>query len=193
MKHQIRFLLPLVGVAFAIAAVTSPVSADDITDEIEAALLFYQDGDISQAKEALDFASQLLAQKKAESLGSYLPEPLDGWSIVDTDTSAAGAAMFGGGVTATQTYSNGSTDCTVTLVGDSPMLQMMAMMFSNPSAVGASGGRMQRVGRQKAIITAEGEVQLMVNNFFITINGGASEEDKIAYAGGVDYAGLADF
>src|SRR3546814_3473091 len=71
-------------------------SADEIADEIRNALTLYEAGEVAEAKDALDFAAQLLSQRKAAALSAHLPEPLSGWTAEDEEAGSGG--MFGAGI-----------------------------------------------------------------------------------------------
>ena len=78
--------------------------ADEITNTINEALTQYKNGEYSEAVGNLDYASQMIRQKKSEGLADYLPQPLDGWELSNTESSAAGGAMLGGMVSAERIY-----------------------------------------------------------------------------------------
>jgi len=166
--------------------------ADEIADEIKAALQSYQAGNISEARSNLEFAMQLLAQKKAGDLVSALPAPLPGWEAEDEQSSAP-MGLFGGGVSATRTYRKDDREVRISVLGDSPMLQAVAAMFDNPSIISASGGRVKRVGGQKVIVTGDGEFQLMAGKMMLTIDGNADQKDKEAYLQKIDIKKLSGF
>ena len=74
------------------------------------------------------------------------------------------------------------------------MLQGVMMMFSNPMYATSSGGKMQKIAGQKAIVTFDpererGSIKFVVNNrYYIEINGKkASEEEIMAYAEAIDF------
>jgi len=172
---------------------------DDVIQSINEGLEFYQGGEFAEATSSLNYAVQLIQQKKGESLGGLLPEPLEGWAAEDSQSQAAGAAMFGGGVTAERRYTRGSSRIDIRIVTDSPMLQGIMMMFSNPMFATADGGKMERIGRQKAIVKyngagKSGDVQMVVDNrFLVTVEGDAvSRDELLAYAGAIDTKKLAD-
>jgi hypothetical protein len=54
-------------VLVAVVGVVGAARADDISDAIDQARKFYQSGDLANAKQSLDFASQLIGQKNAQS------------------------------------------------------------------------------------------------------------------------------
>ena len=172
--------------------------ADDITTSINEALEYYNNGEYTEAVSSLNYASQLIQQKKGGSLESFLPKPLSGWSAEDASSQAAGAGMFGG-VTAQREYRKGDSSVSVTIITDSPMLQGMMVMFSNPMFATQDGGKLEKINKQKAIVKyqpadKEGEIQIMVNSrFLVTVEGrGVTKEEMKQYAGAIDYDKLAD-
>ena len=167
---------------------------DDVTAEITAGLQAYLEGDYPDAKAALEFAVQMIGDIKAGGLTALLPQPIgDEWTMSEPDTTAAGAVMFGGGISANAEYSNGSETCTVTITGDSPMLQAVSMMFNNPAILGASGAKMKRVGTERVIITQDGDVQAMAGTYFVQYGGDCSEENKLAYVAATDFDAIRDY
>src|SRR5690606_8911280 len=165
---------------------SGPAAADEIEDSISEALSAYRNNDYSAAKQALDYASQLIAQKNAEGLAAVLPEALSGWTAEDVETQEAAAAMFGG-IWAARTYEKGGVAVKVQIMGDSPLLATWMPMMSN-SAVAAAMGKMTRIGKRRALQTKEGQVIMVVGNrFLVMIEGSASMEDKTAYAAAIDF------
>ncbi len=185
--------------AMALVVFCFPVYADDIVDSINEGLEYYKDGAYSEAAGSLNYAVQLIQQKKGESLQSLLPEPLKGWAAEDADSQAMGAAMMGGGITASRHYTREDSSVDVQIMTDSPMLQAMMMMFSNPMIAASDGGKMEKINGQKAIVKYDqgeqrGEINVVVaNRFLVTVEGyDVSAKDLKAYAGAIDYKKLAD-
>ena len=171
---------------------------DEVTDAINEALQSYQEGNYSEAMTSLNFASQLIGQKKGGDLQSFLPEPLNGWEASEASSQAMGAAMMGGGVSAERRYKKDAASVTVQIIADSPMLQGIMMMFSNPMLAGADGGKMEKIAGEKAIVNYEeqqknGKINLVIaNRFLVTVEGDeASLADLKAYAAKIDYKKLA--
>jgi len=176
---------------FAVVAILASMvsvarAADEILDAMEQARKAYQSGDMSNAKQSLDFASQLIGQKNAESFAALLPNPLPGWKAERAQSTAVGAVMFGASV-ASRSYSNASGDTVeVQITGDSAMVMQFATLLSNPQIAGAMG-KLVRVGSQRAIQSADGDVNMVIaNKFLVTVQGTGSVNDKIAYAQAVD-------
>jgi hypothetical protein len=126
-----------------------------VTDQINEALKAYQKHDTQTAIAALDAASSLLRQARAEGLKKLLSAVPSGWTADDAESSAIGAAMLGGGTTASRIYHNGSQRVEVQIMADSPMLQGMAALLNSPLA--AMGGMKTVVvtGRRMSYIESD--------------------------------------
>lgn len=173
--------------------------ADDVTDSIKEALEYYKEGAYTDAVGSLNYASQLIQQKKGEKLESMLPKPLDGWTAQEATSQAVGAAMMGGGLSAERSYSKSNSTVDIQIITDSPIMQGMMMMFSNPMLAASDGGKLQKIGRQKAIVKYDaqnksGDINVVVaNRFLVTIEGSnVSEADLKAYAKAINYDKLSD-
>src|SRR5947209_3572048 len=95
------------------------LAADDVLDAIDQARKSYQSGDLANAKQSLDLASQLIGQKNAEAFAALLPAPLAGWKAEKAQTSAIGTGGFGAS-TASRTYTNPKGEnVDVQITGDS--------------------------------------------------------------------------
>lgn len=167
------------------------LAADDILDTIDIARKAYQAGDLQNAKQSLDLASQLIGQKNAETFAALLPAPLPGWTADKAQANAVGAAMLGGASAASRTYTDGKGDTVeVSITGDSAMLMQFAPMLSNPALAGAMG-KLIKVGSQRAIQTHDGDIVMMVaNKVMINVQGSADAAAKLSYAQAVDVAKL---
>ncbi len=172
---------------------------DDVINSINEGMEFYQSGEYGEATSSLNYAVQLIQQKKGDALAGLLPEPLDGWTAGEVESQAAGAAMFGGGITAEREYSKGNSRVDIKIITDSPMLQAVMMMFSNPIFATADGGKMERIGRQKAIVKYtpadnSGELQMVVSNrFLVTVEGSdISRDEMLDFAKAIDLKKMAN-
>lgn len=180
--------------AVALAATlifSGPLHADEISDTIQEALAAYQKGDLAQTKQTLDYASQLIASKNAETLLTLLPEPLAGWSAEAGESQSAGMAMFGGGLQASRVYTKDNQTVEMSFIGDSPLLAQFISIFANPALAGAMGKPL-RLGTQLALEDKDGEIKMVVaNRFLVTISGTGSRDEKLAYAKAIDLDALA--
>ena len=188
----------LFGAALAVLLMVSAISAvavaDDVVDSINEALKYYKDGQYTEAVSSLNYAQQLIQQKKSSGLESFLPEALSGWEAEAATSQAMAAAMLGGGISAEREYRKGDSYVHIQIVADSPMLQSAMMMLSNPMYATADGGKLERIGGQRAIVKYDageksGEIQLVVaNRFLVSIEGeDVSAQELKDYAGAIDY------
>jgi hypothetical protein len=197
MKTALSRLLTALCAAGLLAG-GAALRADDVTDQVDEAMKAYKDKDYAMAAQGLEAAATLIRQKRAEGLTQFLPKPLSGWTAEEASSQAAGAAMFGGAVTAERAYRKGEANVTVKFITDSPMMQVMMMWVSNPAMAGSDGGKLERIKSQKAIVKykaedKEGEINLVVGgSLLVTINGDDIElADLKAYAEAIDYTALA--
>lgn len=188
----------VVLLSLLVIGLTDTVTADEVEDSIKEALEYYKDGDFSSAAGSLDYAAQLIRQKKGGQLEDFLPKPLAGWKAEDASSQAMGTAMFGGGVTAERNFRKDQSRVKVQIVTDSPMMQGMMALFTNPMFAAADGGKMKKINGQKAIIkyipaSKEGDIKIMVvNRFLVMIEGNeVTQKDLEGYAKAIDYKKLA--
>ncbi len=181
-------------VLFSISAISY---ADDVTDSIDEALANYKKGNYSEAISNLDYASQMVRQKKSTTLGDLLPQPLTGWTAQDVESQAVGGAMFGGMVSANREYTKGNSNITITVMTDSPMMQTMMMFMSNPMMATSSGMKIKKVNGQKAVVeysakNNKGTMHIVVaNKVLVTVNGNGVDLKVIEqYAAAIDYKKL---
>ena len=193
-----RLRIPVGAVAVVLVMSSWPASADDVTDAVEEALQFYKDGKYTEAASSLNYAAQLVQQKKGASMESLLPEPLDGWTAEEASSQSAGTAMFGGGLTAERRYVKDQSTVNIQIVTDSPLLQSMMMMMANPMFATSSGGKLETINGQKAIVKLNpndrsGQIQIVVaNRFLVTLDGAeVTRDDVVAYAKAIDYGKMA--
>ncbi len=176
----------LAAIVLAGGVAGAALANDEVLDAIEQARKAYKSGDLASAKQSLDVASQLVGQKNADNFAALLPNPLPGWKAERAQTTAVGAVMFGASI-ASRSYSNDQGETIeVQITGDSALVMQFATFFTNPQIAGAIG-KLIRVGSQRAIQTADGDINMVVaNKFLVTVQGTGPASDKIAYAQAVD-------
>jgi hypothetical protein len=182
-----------VWIAFVAVALSVPVAAraDDVSDAMKEALKSYESGKLDSARTALGEAMQLLAQKSATGLGAALPAPLDGWKAADVETNTASLGLIGGGTLASRRYTNAEgKHVEIQIAADSPIVAQLGVIMTNPMLAGAMG-KLVKIGDQRAIMTNDHEIQMLINGrILVTVNGDAPEEAKLAYAKGINTAKL---
>ena len=193
---MLRHLAPRIVPALAVLFLAMPLHAgeDTVLSTIKEATRQYQAGDYSGSASNLDYASQLIRQKKSEKMKDLLPEPLPGWDGKEASAQALGAAVLGGGVTVSRDYTRGASTISVEIVSDSPVLQSVLMMLNNPVFAGAGGGRLETVKGNRSVLKFDsgkksGELYIVVaSRFVVTVKGRqVAREDLLAYGEAVDY------
>lgn len=187
-------------IATALVAATfaaSALKADEINDLLKKAESSYESGNYSEAISSLDYAGQLIRQKKGEAMLKVLPGAQKGWTAEEPTSEAANAAMFGGGVVVQRRYTKDNSSVTVKITSDSPMLAGMLGMITNPMLVGGSGAKLETIKTQKAVVKYDesgksGDVNVVVGGkILVTIEGSDVGRDVLTgYAAAVDYGKL---
>ena len=176
-------ILPFPTVLLIMMVLVAPVHADDVTDQIGEAVKAYEKEDYNTAITALDSAATLIRQKKSELVGKLLPEPPEGWEAGDPKTSSAPAGMFGGGINAERTYSrkvDGKMEkITVTITTDSPLMQTMGMMFSNPMFMGQENKLIVINGEKVIANQRDNSLMAMIaNKVLVKVDGDKNTTDE---------------
>ncbi len=193
---MLRHLAPRIVPTLAVLFLALPLHAgeDTVLSTIKEATRQYQAGDYSGSASNLDYASQLIRQKKSEKMKDLLPEPLPGWDGKEASAQALGAAVLGGGVTVSRDYTRGASSISVEIVSDSPVLQSVLMMLNNPVFAGAGGGRLETVKGNRSVLKFDsgkksGELYIVVaSRFVVTVKGRqVAREDLLAYGEAMDY------
>ncbi len=193
-----RLIMMMIAAGFLIIT-PMKAQADDVLESIEQAVTLYKQGDFSGAAGNLDYAAQLIRQQKGAQMEQFLPEARPGWIGGDIQTATMGAMMLGGGVSAERTYEKEGEDgrITVSIVTDSPVLQSMLMMFTNPAVAASSGAKMETIAGQRAVVNYTvsergGEINMVVaNRILVTVKGHDVEKNELVdYVGAINFRGL---
>jgi hypothetical protein len=181
--------------AALLVAAALPAAADEFTETVDSALSAYRENDIKGAREELDYAVKLLDAMKSASLAKFLPAALPGWtrqeaSQGDAEGAGMAMAMFGGGTTASASYTDGTADMTITLIADSPMVSGLGAIFTG---MAGAGGKPIRIKRTQFTMN-EGDLQGVVDNkVMVSVSGSASLEQKQAQLEAMDFEALGGF
>lgn len=182
----------LLSALLALAVIAAaPARADEISDAIGAAQRAYQAGRLQETQTALQEAMRLLAERAAATLGAALPDPLPGWTAEEVRTSAAGVSgVFGAAIASRRYLDAQGRSVEIRVAGDNPMIGQLAVVMANPMLAGALG-QLVRIGDQRAIQSADGNLQMLVDNrILVQVQGDAAAEAKLAYARAINLAGL---
>lgn len=187
--NPLQFLAPrIISIIFATATSLCSIQswADDVSDSINEALSQYKSGDLAGASSNLEYATQLIRQQKGGQLESFLPPEPTGWQADESTSNSVGTAMFGGGTSAEKKYYHGSSSVKVSITADSPLLQSMMMLFTNPMYLQSDGGKLERMNGQKAMIkystqNNSGEITIVVaNRYLINIKGREVTKEQLS-------------
>ena len=186
--------MKIVVIVLGLLLFNGAVHADDVLEAIQEATEAYNEKAYTEAVESLDYAKQLK---------NFLPKPLEGWNAKEAKPQNLG--MMGGSAGIEQEYwkagegNQGRSRITMTIMGESPMFQAMMGMF-NPAIAGSSGGKLQKIKRNKAIVkysndNRDGEIMVNVDKKYLVIIKGSNidKEDMLKYAKALDYKGLKSF
>ncbi len=186
------FLFAALILSFVISG--SFVKADEVEESMNAAKKYYEKGNYSEAVKELEFAIQLIRQKKSQRLIKVFPKPLSGWKADKPNFQTAGAAFFGGGISASREYRKGSASVTIEITMDNPLLQSFLGILDNPMLVGPDQ-KLVRVKGQRAVLrfdkdNMEGELNLAFQRkVLVSVKGyGVKSGDVLLeYAKRIDY------
>ena len=175
------------------AALAPGARGDDVTDQIDEALRAYQNNDAQTAIAALDAAANLLRQARAEAFKKLLPPVPSGWTADDADATAIGAAMLGGGTTASRVYHKDNQRVEVQIIADSPMLQGMAALIGSPLA--AAGGLKTVVigGRRMSYTESDRSyMTLVADRIIVQVSGNTDTPDAAvrSFIAAIDFAAI---
>lgn len=188
-----RQSVPLIAMMLA-AAVSGPVLADPVVEQINQGLELYQEREYGAAITELEFAINDMRKLISQGIAATFPDAPAGWSAMSVDASSensGAAALFGGSMGTilerqyTQDDGNGSLTATLTM--DNPMIQGMAALFNNPAMLAAQPNvERLRVGRETGMLkwepdNARAEATLMLDGrIMIQVVGENLESPEIA-------------
>jgi len=170
--------------------------ADDVVDQIKEALAAYQKQDLSTALAALDAATSLLRQQRADAWKSFLPPPPTGWTADDPAVTTAGPVLFGGGTGASREYRKGDQRVDITLLTDSPILQGVGAMLSNVASAAGGARVLVLKGHRMVYLKDDNSFTALIGDKVMVKVAGSvatSEESLRQFIGLIDYAGIEKF
>ncbi len=159
---RITTLATTVLIALSPATGFADSHVDPIATSLQTAMDAYADGDLQYALDELAYAQQLLNALKADGLAGYLPEPLQGWTMILNEDAGAAMGFMGGGTIAQAEYTGPGQSFTLTLMADSPMVTSMGAMLGN-SALLATMGTIHRINRV-SFVEQDGDLTGLVAN-----------------------------
>lgn len=153
-----RALSTLLLAASLLAAV--PAHADEITDQLDQARKYYEEGDLPGAIAELEFALQAMRGRIGAALVATFPPPPAGWTVSDAGDQQQASIPMMGGTMISRTYRDGGSEASIEaqLMSGGGFLQGLAGMFMNPQVLAAQpNAKRVRVGRENAVVTYDPE------------------------------------
>lgn len=161
-ERKIMRLALLATFVAGLAAVV-PAQADEVTDQLDQAKQYYNDGDLPGAIAELEFALQAMRGRVGQALLATFPPAPAGWTVNEADDQAQGAIpMMGSGTMLSRTYQDGGGDASIEaqLMSGGGFLQGLAGMFMNPQVMAAQpNAKRVKVGRENAVVTYDADGQ----------------------------------
>jgi hypothetical protein len=192
----------LLTASLAVTAVAA-VRADEIEEQIQRAQKAYSEQDYREAINELQFAISQIQEKLSAQYVTLLPEPLTGWEADPAETQTMPMALMGGGTQLSRRYhkTEGEEEQVVTIeiLADSPMLQAVSMMLTNPTLISSEPGtRPYRHQQYRGVIKQDQanrttEVSLIVaNRILVKVTGENLADTKPveAYLSALDFKKL---
>lgn len=150
----------LAACLLALSLQAGPARADEVLEMLDRARALYQQGNLSGALGELGFASGAITQQRQAHYAALFPAAPTGWTLEEAQDSgpagALAAQMLGGGMIVTRDYTQqgGEGRISAKLVMDSPLVQGMAMLVTNPAML-PPGAKRIRIGAENAILKQE--------------------------------------
>ncbi len=153
----------LVGGLLLVAA---PAGADEVLEQIDAAVGYYEEGDLQGAISELQFAIEAIRAQTGDLFAATFPDPPAGWSADEVE-STAGIPGLSGQVLGREYQGPDGETVRAELMIDNPMMQAFAMLLQNPAMLSTQpDAERVRVHRHNALLTwpedGTGELTLIV-------------------------------
>jgi hypothetical protein len=147
----------LLASSLMLPAVPAAVVADEITDQLDQARRYYDQGDVTGAIGELEFTLQALRGRVGQELLATFPAPADGWTVADADGDGQAAIpLAAAGTMLGRTYraAEGGASIEAQLMSGGGFLQGLAGMLMSPQVLAAqANARRVRIGRENAVVT----------------------------------------
>ncbi len=178
----------LISMVPMISTLSTPVFADEISDQITLGLEAYKEQDYKTAVEELKFATAQLQQLQQAEIQKLMPKALDGWTEKEQKgNNQAAMSMLGGmggGTTMKSEFQRSRERVIIEVMANSPMMGMMTMMLKNPAMMaGQQNTKPYRYKKAKGMIKTENnktEITLMLaGQILIKATGRQLEDDAV--------------
>ncbi|MFB1486624.1 MULTISPECIES: hypothetical protein [unclassified Thiocapsa] len=121
------------ALAAGLALTLNTASADEVTDQLDAAKQAYEAGELRTAAETLNSALEAIRTQITAELLKLFPSPLEGWTADEAQSQSGGLASMLTGTHLSRRYvRDDGAEVTLILMADSPMMPMLTMAISMP-------------------------------------------------------------
>lgn len=127
---------------------------DPVTDLIRSAMAKYQKADLNGTSEDLEAARKLVDARRGDKASALLPN-VTGWTSLKAEKQDAG--ILGGSSAWRRTYENKEKTVKAELILDSPLLQQLTPLLTNPAIAEAAGFEIRRVEGKDALVKKVGD------------------------------------
>jgi hypothetical protein len=172
--------------------------ADEIDEQIQRGQKAYTDKNYREAIRELQFAISEVQEKLNAQYLTLLPEPLPGWQADAAEAQTMPVALMGGGIQVSRHYrkAEGAEEVTIELLGDTPMLQALSVIMTNPPMIASEPGfHPFRHGEYRGIVKHDREDQsvelslMVANRVLVKLSGQHIGDEKPldAYLKAIDF------
>ena len=182
----VRMLALIVIMTFLFSDI-SISEEDQVIQAVNEGIQKYNEQKYGEAAGQFEYAAQLAKQKKGEQIKEFVQsiEPIEGWVGNQATSQAMADGFMGGGVNVDREFTKDSSRMNLTILSDSPLIQSVIMLFSNPAMAAASGGELSTINGERVVIKFDpnnnsGEVKSVIDGkYLFTLDGRDVSKDDL--------------
>ncbi len=182
----VRMLALIVIMTFLFSDI-SISEEDQVIQAVNEGIQKYNEQKYGEAAGQFEYAAQLAKQKKGEQIKDFVQsiEPIEGWVGNQATSQAMAGGFMGGGVNVDREFTKDSSRMNLTILSDSPLIQSVIMLFSNPAMAAASGGELSTINGERVVIKFDpnnnsGEVKSVIDGkYLFTLDSRAVTKDDL--------------
>ncbi len=182
----VRMLALILIVTFLFSDI-SISEEDQVIQAVNEGIQKYNEQKYGEAAGQFEYAAQLAKQKKGEQIKDFIQsiEPIEGWVGNQATSQAMAGGFMGGGVNVDREFTKDSSRMNLTILSDSPLIQSVIMLFSNPAMAAASGGELSTINGERVVVKFDpnnnsGEVKSVIDGkYLFTLDGRDVSKDDL--------------
>ena len=182
----VRMLALIVIMTFLFSDI-SISEEDQVIQAVNEGIQKYNEQKYGEAAGQFEYAAQLAKQKKGEQIKDFVQsiEPIEGWVGNQATSQAMAGGFMGGGVNVDREFTKDSSRMNLTILSDSPLIQSVIMLFSNPAMAAASGGELSTINGERVVVKFDpnnnsGEVKSVIDGkYLFTLDGRDVSKDDL--------------